>query len=161
MGPKHGPSPLSGREQPHNTGRCCQSADRLMLNSKGASKSRRANAVLCPCRADWTVPRTEVKQGRVVIPPPSTCSNEVVHQGVVVISTQERAGEYDTVEWDVVLGHEVVELNLISRGRRRAGGNISGPWCPALLSPPPCSSTRLLPAVGSSTTSPTGRCSWL
>lgn len=52
-------------------------------------------------------------------PPPGTCSDEVVHQGVVVVSTQERARKYDAVEGDVVLGHEVVQLNLRSRGRGR------------------------------------------
>lgn len=37
-----------------------------------------------------------------------TCGNKVVDQCVVVLSSEQGAGEHHTVEWDVVFSHKVV-----------------------------------------------------
>lgn len=128
MGPRHGSSPLPGRERCHNTGRHCQSAHRLTPSPKGLP-SQGGQMQFCGCAGQTrTFPVLRESRGMWRAPdpwcPPRTCSNEVVHQGVVVISAQERAGEYDTVEWDVVLGHEVVEFNLTGSGRRSVGPGV-------------------------------------
>ena len=55
----------------------------------------------------------------------------MVENGVVFPCPQERAREHDRVEGDIVLGHELVELNLRRRRwrrrrRRRRGGEGGG-----------------------------------
>lgn len=41
-----------------------------------------------------------------------TSGNKVIDQSVVVLSSQQGAGEHHTVEWHIVFGHEVVQLHL-------------------------------------------------
>lgn len=48
-----------------------------------------------------------------------TCGNKVVDQCVVVLGTQQGAGEHHTVEWHVVLGHKVVQLHLVVKKQQR------------------------------------------
>ena len=81
--------------------------------------------------------------------PPSTCGNEVVHQRVIVVGAQQRAGEQNAVERHVVLGHEVVQLHL--RGMWVSKAPPAHPPPPPLCPPP---------AAGSSTSAPSAPCSW-
>lgn len=42
-----------------------------------------------------------------------TSGNQVADQSVVVLCSQQGAGEHNTVEWHIVFSHEVVELHLV------------------------------------------------
>ena len=37
----------------------------------------------------------------------------MVEQCVVVLGSQQAAWEHDGMEWDIVLGHELVELDIV------------------------------------------------
>ena len=43
----------------------------------------------------------------------NTSGADVVEEGVVVLSAKQGTWEHDGVEWNVVLGHELVELDLL------------------------------------------------